>query len=59
MTLASNSSLASVPGSVVVPGGAKTASFAIGTKRTKKTTVATITAGYNGSQATATLTIAR
>jgi uncharacterized repeat protein (TIGR03803 family) len=59
VTLASNSSLASVPGSVVVPGGAKTASFAIGTKRAKKTSVATITASYSGSQAIGGLTITR
>jgi uncharacterized repeat protein (TIGR03803 family) len=59
VTLASNSALASVPGLVVVPAGARTASFAIGTKRTRKTSVARITASYNGSQATATLTITR
>jgi uncharacterized repeat protein (TIGR03803 family) len=59
VTLASNSSLAAVPSGVVVSGGAKTASFAIATKRTKKTSVVTITASYNGSQATATLTMTR
>jgi uncharacterized repeat protein (TIGR03803 family) len=57
VALASSSSLASVPSRVVVPGGAKTASFAITTMRTKRTAGATITASYNGSQATAALTI--
>jgi uncharacterized repeat protein (TIGR03803 family) len=59
VTLASNSSLATVPSSVLVPSGTKSASFAIATKRTKKTSVATITASYNGSNATATLSITR
>jgi uncharacterized repeat protein (TIGR03803 family) len=59
VALSSNSALASVPSLVVVPAGAKTAPFHVATKRTKKTAVATITAKYNGSQATATLAITR
>ena len=59
MALASNSPLASVPGGILVPAGTTSASFAIATKRTKKTGVATITASYKGSQATATLPITR
>jgi uncharacterized repeat protein (TIGR03803 family) len=59
VSLSSDSRLASVPATVTVPVGAKTVSFAIATRSTKRTGVATIKASYNGSQATATLTIAR
>src|SRR5215211_1500918 len=55
VSLSSDSSLASVPPSITVPAGLKTASFPVATKRTKKTRVATITAGYNGSQTTGTV----
>jgi uncharacterized repeat protein (TIGR03803 family) len=59
ISLTSNSSLASVPVNVTVPPGAKTASFPVSTKPTKKSRVATLTATYNGSQASGTLTITR
>ena len=59
VALSSNSSLAWVPSTVVVPGGSKTASFAVSTKRTKSTRVATIAAKYNASQVTTMLTITR
>jgi len=59
VSLSSSSSLASVPPNVTVPAGLKTASFPIATKPTKKARVATITAAYNGSQASGTLTITR
>jgi uncharacterized repeat protein (TIGR03803 family) len=57
--LSSNSTLASVPASVTVPGGAKAASFPVATRSTRRTRVATITARYNGSQVSGTLAITR
>ena len=57
VALSSNSPHASVPGTVTVSAGANTASFSVGTWPTQSTRVVTITARYNGSQASATLTI--
>jgi hypothetical protein len=48
-----------VPIDVTVPAGAKTASFPVSTRPTKKSRVATVTAEYNGSQASASVTITR
>jgi hypothetical protein len=59
ISLSSNSALASVPAQMTVPAGAKTVSFAITTRSTKRPRVATIKASYNGSQTSATLTITR
>lgn len=59
VSLSSNSPLAWVPASVTVPAGAKAVTFTVSTKATKKPRVATITAGYNGSQTSGTLTITR
>ena len=59
VSLTSSSSLASVPLSVTVPAGTKTASFPVSTKPTKKARVVTVTAEYNASQASGTLTITR
>jgi hypothetical protein len=57
VALASSSPLAVVPAGVVVPAGAKTASFAIATNPARRTSTAIVTATYNGSQGTAALTI--
>jgi uncharacterized repeat protein (TIGR03803 family) len=59
VSLSSDSQLASVPASVTVPAGAKTASFPVATRSTKRTRVATITASYNGSHVSGTLAITR
>jgi uncharacterized repeat protein (TIGR03803 family) len=59
VSLSSDSRLASVPASVTLPAGAKTVSFAITTRPTKKTHVATIKASYNGSQTSGPLVITR
>lgn len=59
VSLSSDSRLVSVPASVTVPTGAKTLSFAIVTRSTKRTGFATIKASYNGSQVTGPLTITR
>jgi hypothetical protein len=42
-----------------VPAGATSASFAVSTKRVKRTTTMTIKASYNGGSASATLTVTR
>jgi uncharacterized repeat protein (TIGR03803 family) len=55
----SNSSVASVPPIVTVPGGATSASFVVSTKPVKRTKTTTITASYNGSSVSATLTVTR
>ncbi|HSC90508.1 MAG TPA: choice-of-anchor tandem repeat GloVer-containing protein [Gaiellaceae bacterium] len=55
----SNSSLVSVPQALVVPAGATSASFTASTKPVKRTRTATIEARYNGTSASATLTITR
>ncbi|MDF2750298.1 MAG: hypothetical protein K0T00_1474, partial [Gaiellaceae bacterium] len=59
VSLSSSSSLASVPLGVTVAAGAKTASFPVSTKPTKKSRAVTVTATYNGSQVRGTLTITR
>jgi N,N-dimethylformamidase beta subunit-like protein/List-Bact-rpt repeat protein len=59
VTLSSNNASATVPPSVTVPQGATTASFSIGTTPVASSTVASISAVYNGVTKTATLTIAR
>jgi uncharacterized repeat protein (TIGR03803 family) len=53
----SNSSVVSVPATVTVPAGATSASFAVSTKRVKRTETVSITANYNGGSVSATLTI--
>jgi hypothetical protein len=58
VTLSSNNASATVPPSVTVPQGATTASFSIGTTPVASSTVASISAVYNGVTKTATLTIA-
>ncbi len=55
----SNSSVASVPATVTVPGGATSASFIVSTKRVNRTKTATITASYNSSSVSTTLTVTR
>jgi uncharacterized repeat protein (TIGR03803 family) len=57
VSLASNSSSASVPGSVTVTAGATTASFTVTTTSVTTTTTAVITATLGGSSAHASLTI--
>ena len=57
VTLSSNSASATVPPSVTVPQGATTASFSIGTKPVASSTVANISAAFNGVTKTAALTI--
>jgi uncharacterized repeat protein (TIGR03803 family) len=59
VSLSSDSSLATVPATATVPAGAKTASFVVTTKPTRKTRVATITASYNGSRTSALLALTR
>jgi hypothetical protein len=55
----SSSSVASVPATVRVPGGATSASFVVSTKPVKRTKTTTITASYNGSSVSTTLTVTR
>jgi uncharacterized repeat protein (TIGR03803 family) len=57
--LSSSSSVASVPATVTVPGGATSASFVVSTNSVKRTKTTTVTAGYNGSAVSATLTVTR
>ena len=57
VTLSSNNGSAAVPSSVTVPQGAMSASFNIGTTPVASSTVASISAVYNGVTKTATLTI--
>lgn len=59
MLSSSNTSIVSVPPTVTIPGGASSASFAVSTKRVKRTKTATIRASYNGSSVSATLTVTR
>jgi len=59
VSLSSDSNLASVPATVTVPAGATRADFTVTTRQTKRTRVATITAAYNGSHVTTTLTVTR
>jgi len=55
----SSSSVASVPATVTVPGGATSASFVVSTKPVKRTKTTTITASYNSSSVSTTLTVTR
>jgi uncharacterized repeat protein (TIGR03803 family) len=60
VTLSSgNSSIVSVPATVIVPAGASSASFPASTKRVKRATAVTINAAYNGVSVSATLTVTR
>jgi uncharacterized repeat protein (TIGR03803 family) len=54
-----NSSIVSVPATVIVPAGASSASFPASTKRVKRATAVTIKAAYNGMSVSATLTVTR
>jgi uncharacterized repeat protein (TIGR03803 family) len=55
----SRSSVASVPATVTVPRGATNASFVVSTKPVKRTRKTTITASYNSSSVSTTLTVTR
>jgi uncharacterized repeat protein (TIGR03803 family) len=55
----SNSSVVSVPATVTVPAGATIASFAVSTKRVKRTQTVSIKASCNGGSVSAALTITR
>jgi uncharacterized repeat protein (TIGR03803 family) len=54
-----SSSVASVPTTVTVPDGATFASFVVSTKPVKRTKTTTITASYNSSSVSTTLTVTR
>ncbi len=53
----SNTAVASVPATVVIPAGAIRATFTVRTSRVRRDTVVTITATANGTSATALLTV--
>ena len=55
----SRSPVASVPATVTIPGGTTSASFVVSTKPVKRTRTTTITASYNSSAVSATLTVTR
>jgi uncharacterized repeat protein (TIGR03803 family) len=55
----SDPSTVTVPSSVTVPANAKSASFTASTKRVKKAKSATVTASYNSSSLSSTLTVTR
>jgi uncharacterized repeat protein (TIGR03803 family) len=55
----SNSTVASAPATVTVPAGSTIASFVVSTKPVKRTKTTTITASYNGSSLSTTLTVTR
>jgi uncharacterized repeat protein (TIGR03803 family) len=57
VSLSSDSSYASVPGTVTVPAGATRATFVVTTRRTQRTRYATIAATYNGSRVTTWLAV--
>jgi uncharacterized repeat protein (TIGR03803 family) len=59
VSLSTDSTLTTVPATVTLPAGTQKMSFAIATRTTRKWRVATITASYNGSKTSATLTITR
>jgi uncharacterized repeat protein (TIGR03803 family) len=59
VSLSSDSSLALVPAAVTVPAGAKSTSFTVSTKPTKRIRSVTVTARSNGGQASGTLGITR
>ena len=54
-----NSTVASVPATVTVAGGATSASFVVPTSPVKRTRTTTISASYNGSSGSVTLTVTR
>jgi uncharacterized repeat protein (TIGR03803 family) len=55
----STASVVPVPAAVTVPGGATSASFVVSTKPVKRTKTTMITASYNGSSVSITLTVTR
>ncbi len=55
----SNTAVASVPGSVVVPAGATSAAFPITTSRVRRATAVTLQASYGGVAKTLTLSVTR
>jgi len=55
----SNSSVASVPATVTVPGGATSSSFVVSTTPVKRTRTTTITASLNSSSVSATVAVTR
>jgi hypothetical protein len=57
VALASNNGAASVPSSVTVPAGATSATFTVGTSIVVASTSVTISASYNGTTQTATLSV--
>jgi hypothetical protein len=57
VTLSDNSSVASEPASVTVPGGATTATFAVTTTTVTATTSVSVSATLNGTTRSATLTV--
>jgi uncharacterized repeat protein (TIGR03803 family) len=60
VTLSSDSpAVVSVPATVTIAAGARTASFSVSTTRVKKTRAAAIAASYNGGSVSATLTVKR
>jgi uncharacterized repeat protein (TIGR03803 family) len=60
ITLSSDDpSVVTVPSSVTVPAGAKSAVFTASTKRAKKAKAATVKSSYNGDAVSATLTVTR
>jgi len=54
-----NSTVASVPATVTVAGGATSASFVVSTSPVNRTRTTTISASYNGSSGSVTLTVTR
>jgi uncharacterized repeat protein (TIGR03803 family) len=54
-----DSSVVSVPATVTVLAGERSASFTVSTKRVKRTKTVTITASYNGGSVSAALTVNR
>jgi hypothetical protein len=59
VALASSSAIASVPATVTVPGGVTSASFVVSTNSVKRAKTTTITASYNSSSVSTTLTVTR
>ncbi len=57
VTLSKDNSIVGIPGSVTVSAGSKTANFTITTSATQTSTVANITATYNGTPKSGALTV--
>jgi N-acetylneuraminic acid mutarotase len=55
----SNTNIAIVPATITVPAGAASASFSVTTKRVSRSTSVVISAGYNNTSVSATLTVTR